>query len=340
MSGTDHSQNADWSPDGPVMVLVEPQMGENIGAAARGMWNFGLRRMRIVSPRDGWPNPAAVAMASGAGRVLDDAQLYSATADAVADCQMVYATTARPREMTKRVLSPEAAMAEAAGLIAGGARVAVLFGPERSGLSNADVGLANTIISVPVNPAFASLNLAQCTLLTAYEWRRAAGAGAAVEAEPLAASGDVGRLVAHIVSELDIAGFFFPAAKRSSMVGTLENLFRRAPLTDADVRTLWGVMRALAEGPKRGGGRLIAEAELLPDDAAIAGALAKLDSDILKRLEERREVTGRQRVLARSGDALAPDPGSDDGRLGALMPEVDNDVLDLISALFAALERR
>ncbi|MEM0945267.1 MAG: RNA methyltransferase [Pseudomonadota bacterium] len=235
------------------MVLVAPQMGENIGAAARGMWNFGLRRMRVVSPRDGWPNPAAVAMASGAGRVLDDAQLFATTAEAVADCQMVYATTARPREMTKPVLTPEEAMAEASGLIKAGQKVGVLFGPERAGLANPDVVLANKIITVPVNPAFASLNLAQCVLLVSYEWRRQIAGAVPTDETPLAASADVGRLTEHLIAELDGAGFFFPEGKRPSMVANLENLLRRAPLTDQDVRTLRGVVRALAEGPRRRG---------------------------------------------------------------------------------------
>jgi tRNA/rRNA methyltransferase len=255
MAGTDRSRGADWSPEAPAFVLVRPQLGENIGAAARAMWNFGLRGLRLVAPRDGWPNPAAVAMASGAGGLLDEARLFDTTAAAVADCGTVYATTARSREMTKRVLTPEAAMAEAREVVAGGGRVAVLFGPERAGLANEDVVLADAIVSVPVNPAFASLNLAQCVLLTAYEWRRQGAAGQdgtlPDEAPGRAASGDVGRLLDHLTGELDAAGFFFPEHKRAAMLANLHNLFRRAPLTDQDVRTLWGVVRALAEGPKR-----------------------------------------------------------------------------------------
>ncbi|MEM9060812.1 MAG: RNA methyltransferase [Pseudomonadota bacterium] len=255
MSGTDHSSPADWSPDGPYFVLVQPQMGENIGAAARGMWNFGLRRMRIVDPRDGWPNPAAVAMASGAGALLDDAQIFPTTAEAVADAQVIYATTARTREMTKRVLTPEAAMAETRRHIDAGRKVAVLFGPERAGLGNADVVLADAIISVPVNPAFASLNLAQCVLLTAYEWRRQRDQTPAERLEgeqtdPANAEA-VGKLFEYLETELDRAGFFFPEDKKPAMTASLENLLRRAALTDQDARTLWGVIRALAEGPKR-----------------------------------------------------------------------------------------
>ncbi len=240
---------------GPVTILVEPQLGDNIGAAARAMWNFGLETMRLVRPRDAWPNERAVAMASGASRVLDGARLYGSTREAVADLEFVYATTARPRELAKTVMTPERAMAHARELIAGGSRVGVLYGRERTGLENEDVVRANAIVSVPVNPAFPSLNLAQCVLLMSYEWRRQ------VDATPVASSaggrwrpapaGDVERMLDHLEAELDAARFFWPDDKRAPMVAGLRNLFHRAPLTDQDVRTLRGVIRALAEGPKR-----------------------------------------------------------------------------------------
>ena len=257
MSGTDQSKAPGWSPDGPVSILVEPQMGENIGAAARAMWNFGLRGLRVVNPRDGWPNPAAVAMASGAGGVLDEARIYPTTAEAVADLHVVYATTARPREMAKTVMTPERAMAHARELIGAGKRVGILYGRERTGLETGDAVRANAIVTVPVNPAFASLNLAQCVLLMSYEWRRQIDetppevrAGGRSE-PPL--SGDVERMLDHLEAELEAANFFWPAPKKPSMVANLRNLFRRAPLTDQDVRTLRGVIRALAEGPRRRG---------------------------------------------------------------------------------------
>ncbi len=250
MSGTDHSAAPDWSTNGPTFVLVQPQMGENIGAAARAMWNFGLRGLSLVAPRDGWPNPAAVAMASGAGSLLDEARVFPTAEAAVAEAHVIYATTARPREMTKRVLTPEDAMTEARGHIAAGQKVAVLFGPERAGLANEDVILADSIISVPVNPAFASLNLGQCVLLVAYEWRRQIGAAPPEEPERAPAD-QIGRLTDHLIGELDGAGFFFPDDKRGAMVANLRNLFRRTPLTEQDVRTLWGVVRALSDGPKR-----------------------------------------------------------------------------------------
>lgn len=241
----------------PAFVLVRPQMGENIGAAARAMWNFGLDRMRLTGPRDGWPNPKAVAMASGAGRLLDEARIFETTAEAVADRHFVYATTARERGMTKTVMTPETAMADAARRARSGERVAVLFGPERSGLENEDVVLANAIVTVDVNPAFPSLNLAQCVLLCAYEWRRATSEAEAETFEPgrggLATREDVGRMIEHLEGELDAARFFYPDDKRPAMLASLRNLFNRAPLTDQDVRTLRGVIRALAEGPRRHG---------------------------------------------------------------------------------------
>jgi len=250
MAGTDRSQAPDAAP-APATILVAPQLGENIGAAARAMWNFGLARMRLVAPRDGWPNPAAVAMASGAGRVLDDARLFETTDEAIADLTRVYATTARPRELTKRVLSPAAAMAEAAEAVAAGERVGILYGRERTGLENDDIVRAGAIVTVPTNPAFGSLNLAQCVLLMSYEWRKASAEVVADElvmnrTKPAAAE-DVGRLIEHLTGELDARAFFHPADKRPTMVANLANLFRRARLTEQEVRTLRGVIRSLAE---------------------------------------------------------------------------------------------
>ncbi len=238
----------------PAFVLIHPQMGENIGAAARGMWNFGLERMRLVAPRDGWPNPAAVAMASGAGRLLDGAQVYDRTADAVADCHFVYATTARSRDLTKPVLSPEAAMADAAARIAAGQKVAVLFGPERAGMENADIALANVIVSVPVNPEFPSLNLAQCVLLTGYEWQRAQGGAPVAQqaaADP-ATQTEIEKLADHYEDRMAEAGFFYPAHKADSMKLNLRNLWSRMPLTRHDVQILHGVMRQMVRWKDKG----------------------------------------------------------------------------------------
>ncbi|MDQ2088674.1 RNA methyltransferase [Marimonas arenosa] len=238
----------------PAFVLVRPQMGENIGAAARAMWNFGLDRMRVVAPRDGWPSERAVAMASGAGRLLDEAGLYDDLAGALSDCTFVYATTARPRELTKPVLSPEHGMAEAAKRIAAGEKVAVLFGPERAGLENDDIARANTIISVPVNPAFPSLNLGQCVLLTAYEWMRNSGTVVHFEDDPRgdwATGREIEALAAHYEERLEAAGFFFPEDKAAGMKVNLRNLWSRMRLTRADVQMLHGIMRQMVRWKSR-----------------------------------------------------------------------------------------
>lgn len=237
----------------PVFVLVRPQMGENIGAAARAMANFGLERMRIVDPRDGWPNPKAKAMAAGAGRVLDAAQICDTTAEAIADCTRIYATTARERGLTKAVLTPEAAMAEAAASCAAGEKVAVLFGPERAGLENADIARAGAIVSVPVDPAFPSLNLAQCALLMGYEWRRqSATVEAPRAAGPAASALEIEKLGDHYEETLERAGFFFPEKKAASMRLSLRNMWSRLPLTRAEVRILHGILRQVVRWKERG----------------------------------------------------------------------------------------
>ncbi len=240
----------------PAMVLVRPQMGENIGAAARAMWNFGLDHMRVVAPRDGWPNQKAVAMASGAGRLLDEARHFDSVPDALADAEYVLATTARMRGLTKPVLSPEFAMKEAATRIAAGQKVAVLFGPERSGLENDDVARASAIVTVPVNPQFFSLNLAQCVLLMSYEWQRQV-AEVTHETVDFARGGDwatgedVSALGDHYERTLDQAGFFFPEEKADGMKLNLRNLWSRMPLTRADVQMLHGMMRQMVRWKDR-----------------------------------------------------------------------------------------
>ncbi len=236
----------------PSFVLIRPQMGENIGAAARAMWNFGLDRMRIVAPRDGWPNPAADALASGAGRLLDEAEVSADVAQGIADRTYVYATTARPRELTKPVFSPEAAMRDAAERIEQGEKVAVMFGPERSGMENADIAHANAIITVPVNPEFPSLNLAQCVLLVGYEWRRAVDTvqDVALQGQTIQAADqrDIEALARHYEDRLEDAGFFYPDEKAESMKINLRNLWSRMPMTRADVQMLHGVLRQLLRG--------------------------------------------------------------------------------------------
>ncbi|WP_432816886.1 RNA methyltransferase [Sulfitobacter sp. JB4-11] len=242
-------------PEQPAFVLVRPQMGENIGAAARAMWNFALDRMVLVAPRDGWPNPSAVAMASGAGRLLDEARLAADLPEALGDADFVFATTARERDLTKPVFDPQAAMVEAAARIAAGQRVSVLFGPERAGLENEDIARANAIISVPVNPVFASLNLAQCVLLVGYEWQRVR---AEITAERMAMAGtdwasgaEVEHLAQHYEDRMQEAGFFFPAHKAASMKLNLRNMWSRMPMTRADVQMLHGMMRQMVRWKDR-----------------------------------------------------------------------------------------
>lgn len=246
----------DWTGPQPAFVLVRPQMGENIGGAARAMWNFGLDRMRIVDPRDGWPNQKAVAMASGAGRLLDAAGLFATTGAALADCDYVYATTARARGLTKPVVSPERAMEQARAMIAEGRKVAVLFGPERAGLENDDIARANAIISVPVNPYFASLNLAQCVLLTAYEWRRQTTQVVPEVMEmaktEFANVTEIQKLGDHFEERMDVAGFFFPETKAEGMKLNLRNMWSRMPLTRADVQILHGMLRQMVRWKERG----------------------------------------------------------------------------------------
>jgi tRNA/rRNA methyltransferase len=258
-SGTDHTKS--WpAVAGPIIVLVEPQLGENIGTAARAMGNFGLTRLRLVKPRDGWPNVHARRAASGADLVLDQAELYDTLADAVADCQFVLATTARAHDQAKPVLGPEAAAREMQPRIAAGEAVAVVFGRERWGLQNEEVGLADRIITFPVNPAFASLNLAQSVLLVAYEFFKQATEGALPFTMPVK-SGPAGKqqlfaFFADLERELERVEFFRPAEKRETMTINLRNIFTRMQLTQQDIQTLHGVVMSIAEGrkgPARGG---------------------------------------------------------------------------------------
>jgi len=240
----------------PVFVLVEPQMGENIGATARAMLNFGVSGLRLVNPRDGWPNSRAAATASGAAIVVDNAQVFETLDEAIRDCRFVIAATARRRELAIPVLDPAAAAAALHARIGAGQNCAVVFGGERNGLSSDDVARAGAILSVPVNPAFASLNLSQAALLVAYEWSRARGFPALenpLEEEAPASRDDLAHLFSHLEAELDAAGYFFPADKRPAMVRNLRAAFSRAGFTEPEVRSLRGAIKALANRPHRPG---------------------------------------------------------------------------------------
>lgn len=255
MSGTDRSRPdaACGGDGGPVVVLVEPQLAENIGMAARAMLNCGLTRLRLVRPRDGWPNDKAVAAASGADRVLDAVRLFPSTAAAIADLHAVYAATARPRYMTKRVLTPRAAAAEVRARTAAGEATGLLFGREASGLDNDDIALAQAVVTAPLNPAFSSLNLGMAVLLLGWEWHQAAAGGPppdqlVMPEETLPATqGELQGLYDHLEGELDGCGFLRNAEKRPSMVRNLRNLFGRAGLTQQEVRTLRGIVTCLVE---------------------------------------------------------------------------------------------
>ena len=236
----------------PAIVLVEPQLGENIGAAARAMLNFGLDDLRLVRPRDGWPNPAAQANAAGAVRVIDRAALFDSLEEAVADRRRVLATTARSRDMALRTVPPPAAAAVLRAAARRGEETAVLFGRESSGLDNDALALADTTVAIPAAPECPSLNLAMAVLLIAWEWRRAApeadgGARAAPPPSGRAArKADLLALFAHLEAELDAQGYFRPPEKRAGMARTLRALFQRARPSEQEVRTLRGVIRGLA----------------------------------------------------------------------------------------------
>ena len=240
----------------PNIVLVRPQMGENIGAAARAMWNFGIDRMRVVAPRDGWPSQKAIALASGAGRLLDEAGHYEDVATAIADSHFTIATTARARGLTKQIYSPEDAMQLAVQKIREGQKVSLLFGPERAGLENEDIAQVNALVSVPVNPEFPSLNLAQCVLLLAYEWRRASQQVLTTHIEMAKSDWAIGEemdhLARHYEERLEEAGFFFPKTKAEGMKNNLRNMWSRLPLTRADVQMFHGMLRQMVRWKENG----------------------------------------------------------------------------------------
>ena len=257
-AGTDKTKR--WVEQAaPIVVLVEPQLGENIGAAARAMANFGLSRLRLVKPVRGWPNEKARVMAAGADRVLDAATLHDSMADAIGDCSFVIAATARNHDQAKPVIGAAQAAAEMAPRVAAGENVAIVFGRERNGLENHEVGRADRILTLPVNPAFASLNLAQAVVIVGYEWFKQAGSDlpfATAERSPPVAKQQLDAFFADLERELDKVEFFRPDEKRGVMSVNLRNIFQRMAPTQQDIRTLHGVVTAIAQGrkgPARGG---------------------------------------------------------------------------------------
>jgi tRNA/rRNA methyltransferase len=297
-AGTDKTKRWVETP-GPVVVLVEPQLGENIGAAARAMANFGLSRLRLVKPRQAWPNDKAQMMAAGADRILERAQLYDTLEAAVADCSFVLAATARAHDQAKPVVGPAEAAAQIAPRIAAGETVAIVFGRERNGLENDEVALADRILTLPVNPAFASLNLAQAIVIVAYEWfTRSTGAELPFrmpEKSPPAQKQQLLAFFASLERELEKVEFFRPPDKRETMQINLRNIFSRMQPTQQDVQTLHGVIMSIAEGrkgPARGGVLDGAEAEILRE------LLAEQSGGRLPK--ERGPVRGLARLLRRN----------------------------------------
>jgi len=239
----------------PAMVMVEPQLGENIGAVARAMLNFGMSDLVIVNPRDGWPNEKAVAMASGAAMVLERALVVPTLAEALGGFNHVLAMTARPRESLLPVLSPRAAAEAMKASTDRGERCAILLGPERTGLSNDDVGRAGAVISIPVNPAFASLHVAQAAVVIAYEWAIADGAAAPpadLDSAAPATRAQFEGFIEHLFGALADARYFYPEERRPVLERKIKTAFARAGLTEGEVRTLRGVIKSLVEGRPRG----------------------------------------------------------------------------------------
>jgi len=260
VAGTDSTQHLDDdTPYGaPAVILVRPQLGENIGMCCRAMLNNGLQDLRLVQPRDGWPSDKARAAASGADIVVDTVRVFETTAEAIADLQRVFAATARPRDSDQSVMTPKDAAPEIHASARDGIKTGVLFGPEAKGLANEDVMMADTIIAVPLNPAFKSLNLAQAVFCIGYEWHQA---GLDVDAWRESASTrdsipatkqELLYMFEHLEDELDKCGFLRPPEKRPAMVQNIRNMFQRAQLTDQEVRTMRGIISGLVRKHLRG----------------------------------------------------------------------------------------
>ncbi|MFA6020761.1 MAG: RNA methyltransferase [Rhodospirillales bacterium] len=256
VAGTDRTKAAPPDPLAPAVILVAPQLAMNIGTTARAMANCGFYDLRIVNPKPKWPNELSRRASSGAQGILDEARICASTSEAIADLTRVYATTGRSRRMTKRIVTPRQAALEVRTAHGQGEKTGFLFGPERTGLENDDLALADALISVPLNPAFASLNLAQSVLLVGYEWFQAGDRTPASRLasgdSPPATKEQLEIFFQHLERELDHCGFLRVADKRPTMVRNLRNIFQRASLTDQEVRSLHGVVAELVRGPRGG----------------------------------------------------------------------------------------
>ncbi len=266
MASKNSKDNTTEHPPGPAVILVEPQLGENIGMAARAMANFSLNDLRLVSPRDGWPSKEAASAASGANWIIEGAQVFSDVSEAVADLNYVCATTARTRDSVKQILAPESAAHEISMRIVRNERCGILFGPEQAGLENDDIALCDALVMAPVNPKFASLNLAQAVLIIGYEWRKQqqsdalgretefdgpAREGLQMQRTRPATSAEMVGFFEHLEKELDISGFLRPKEKRPQMVRNLRNMFQRMGASEQEVRTLRGVVSSLTRVHER-----------------------------------------------------------------------------------------
>ena len=274
MTGRDGGAPLEPHDPSPVVVLVRAQLADNIGAVARCMANGGLFHLRLVSPRDGWPQERAWRTASGADRILDAATVHATVADAVADLHRVFATCPRPRDVVKPLLTARAAAAAVRDAEARGLRTGILFGCERAGLDNDDMAHADTLVRYPLNPAFDSLNLAQAVMVMAYEWWIAADATPPVQLQTggthVATKGELERLLVHLVDQLDACGFLRNAPKRPGMVQNIRHLFQRGEVTEQEVRTLHGMVAGLALGRRRLGrfeDELVAGMDEAPDES-------------------------------------------------------------------------
>jgi len=252
MTGRDGGAALVREPGAPVVILVRPQLAENIGSVARAMANGGLFDLRLVSPRDGWPQERAWRSASGADRILDAASLHDSVDAAVADLQRVFATCPRPRHIVKPVLTARGAAAEMRAVRRLGLGQGILFGPERAGLDNEDMARADALIRYPLNPEFSSLNLAQAVMIMAYEWWLSTDATPPrrlmTNETRVATKGELENFLTHLVAELDECGFLRNAPKRPGMVRNLRHLFERGEVTEQELRTLHGVVTELARG--------------------------------------------------------------------------------------------
>ncbi len=248
MAGTDKSQEIIFRPS-PAIILCEPQLGENIGTAARAMANFGLWDLRVVNPRDGWPNERAIAAASRADHVIEKVRIFATVQEAIADLSLVFATTARQRDLQKPVYGPEEGSQRIVSHIAGGAGAGLLFGRERWGLLNEEIALADAIVTFPVESAFASLNIAQAVLLMSYEWRRQVDKGEVLPfdggLDAPAPREELHNMFGHLEETLDRSGFFKTEDKRPNMVNNLRSIFARASLSSQEIRTIRGVISSI-----------------------------------------------------------------------------------------------